>query len=199
MKIINILESATAGATSTGAVATATAAVGKIQRRKKPGKNALDSNKLFAENFDAEYDDEAGMSHNSLYTIMRAAEGLLGTIKEGDNLPEWCQEKLSIAEDYLITVWDYLQSETDIKQGVEENIKGVRAPKRTAKSRNPIAKNATAAIGGGGAGAHKDKKKALKQGKVKHNTSTYENALHQALAQSLQIMEGRKGPEQRRK
>lgn len=36
------------------------------------------------------------------------------------------------------------------------------------KPRNPVAKNAGAAIGGGAAGAHKDKKKAAKQGDVKH-------------------------------
>ncbi len=36
------------------------------------------------------------------------------------------------------------------------------------KPRNPVAKNANAAIGGGAAGAHKDKKKAVKQGNVKH-------------------------------
>ena len=66
-----------------------------------------------------EYSDEAGMAYGSLHTISRAANGLLDTIKEGDNLPEWCQEKISLAEDYLITVWDYLQSEKE--QGVAED------------------------------------------------------------------------------
>jgi hypothetical protein len=64
-----------------------------------------------------EYNDEAGMSENSLLTIARAASGLLDTIEDGDNLPEWCQEKLSIAEDYLVTVWDYLQSEKGVAEG----------------------------------------------------------------------------------
>jgi len=64
----------------------------------------------------AEYDDEAGMARNSLKTMHRAIIGLTKTIDQGDNLPEWCQEKLSLAEDYLVTVWDYLQSE----QGVAE-------------------------------------------------------------------------------
>ncbi len=36
------------------------------------------------------------------------------------------------------------------------------------KPRNFVAKNAMASIGGGAAGAHKDKKKAAKQGDVKH-------------------------------
>jgi hypothetical protein len=64
----------------------------------------------------AEYDDEAGMAHNSLKTMQRAVEGLATTIQPGDNLPEWCQEKLSLAEDYLVSVWDYLQSEKDTGQ-----------------------------------------------------------------------------------
>ena len=64
----------------------------------------------------AEYDDEAGMAHNSLATIERACKGLSEVIQMGDNLPEWCQEKLSLAEDYLVTVWDYLQSEDDLNE-----------------------------------------------------------------------------------
>lgn len=56
------------------------------------------------------------------------------------------------------------------------------------KPRNPVAKNATAAIGGGAAGAHKDKKKDAKQGKTKHKKAelaenigegdTLKNSLH---------------------
>lgn len=75
------------------------------------------------EAFDAEYDDEAGMSHNSLKTIHRAAVGLIDTIQNGDNLPEWCQEKISLAEDYLVTVWDYLQSEEGTDESMEERFR----------------------------------------------------------------------------
>lgn len=64
-----------------------------------------------AMNENDEYDDEAGMAHGSLHTLKRAVDGLMNTIDDNDNLPEWCQEKISIAEDYLVTVWDYLQSE----------------------------------------------------------------------------------------
>ena len=66
-----------------------------------------------AEADNPEYDDEAGMSHNSLHTIRRAVDGLEKTIKQGDNLPEWVQAKLSIAEEDLVTIWDYLQSEQE--------------------------------------------------------------------------------------
>lgn len=67
-----------------------------------------------------EYDDEAGMAKGSLQTMSRAVTGLMDTIQQGDNLPEWAQEKLSLAEDYLTTVWDYLLSQKE--QGVEPKL-----------------------------------------------------------------------------
>lgn len=91
----------------------------KVLPRQEKHKKSAD---MTMENFNAEYDDEAGMSYGSLHTINRAATGLLDTIKEGDDLPEWCQEKISLAEDYLVTVWDYLQSEKE--QGVAEGNRG---------------------------------------------------------------------------
>jgi hypothetical protein len=72
------------------------------------------------EDFNAEYDDEAGMAHGSLHTLKNAVDGLMQVIDDNDNLPEWCQEKISLAEDYLVTVWDYLQSEK--AQGVDPEI-----------------------------------------------------------------------------
>jgi hypothetical protein len=119
-----------------------------------------------AEGFNGEYDDEAGMAEGSLHTLKRAVDGLMNTIDEHDNLPEWCQEKISLAEDYLVTVWDYIQSQK--AQGIEpelnEHKKGVRAMKYTSKPRNFVAKNMTTS----GAGEHKDKKKETKKGHHKH-------------------------------
>jgi hypothetical protein len=139
-----------------------------------------------SENFNPEYDDEAGMAHNSLETIYRATKGLADTIKDGDNLPEWCQEKLSLAEDYLVTVWDYLKSEQAMSESdMKEWKKGVKAP---VKPRNFVAKNAST----GGAGAHKDKKKDAKQGKTKHKkapelaeSATYDRRLNVLLGTKL--------------
>lgn len=68
---------------------------------------------------------------------------------------------------------------------VYEHKKGVRAikynqkPQTTIeppKPRNPVAKNANAAIGGGAAGAHTDKKKAAKSGEVKHKAKALDMA-----------------------
>ena len=105
-----------------------TSGAGAHKDKKKADKQGDTKHKnrdtAMAESFNPEYDDEAGMSHNSIHTIMRAVKGLEATIKEGDNLPEWCQEKLSIAEDYLVTVWDYLQSENVHGSDVNEDVDG---------------------------------------------------------------------------
>ena len=63
-------------------------------------------------NFDnEEYNDEAGMADNNLETLRRAVEGIDDVISEGDNLPEWCQEKIAVAKSMLVAVWDYMKSE----------------------------------------------------------------------------------------
>jgi hypothetical protein len=67
-----------------------------------------------AEGFNGEYDDEAGMAHSNLLTTARAVLGLLKTIKDRDNLPEWGQEKIAKAEMMLVSVWDYLQSQKEL-------------------------------------------------------------------------------------
>jgi hypothetical protein len=68
----------------------------------------------------AEYDDEAGMAQGNLYTIAKAAQGLLDTIDDRDNLPEWVQEKIAKVEGMLVNVWNYLQSQK--AQGIDPQI-----------------------------------------------------------------------------
>lgn len=63
------------------------------------------------ENYNPEYDDEAGMADNNLETLERAVQGIDDLINTGDNLPEWCQEKIAVAKSMLVTVWDYMASE----------------------------------------------------------------------------------------
>ena len=45
-----------------------------------------------AEDYNPEYDDEAGMADNNLETLDRAVQGIDDLIQSGDNLAEWCQE-----------------------------------------------------------------------------------------------------------
>jgi hypothetical protein len=63
------------------------------------------------EDYNPEYDDEAGMADNNLETLQRAVEGIDDLIQSGDNLPEWCQEKIAVAKSMLVSVWDYMYSE----------------------------------------------------------------------------------------
>ena len=72
------------------------------------------------ESFNGEYDDEAGMAEGNLHTLSRAVNGLLDTIDDNDNLPEWCQEKIAKAEMMLVSVWDYLQSQKE--RGIDPSI-----------------------------------------------------------------------------
>jgi hypothetical protein len=64
-----------------------------------------------SEEYNPEYDDEAGMADNNLETLQRAVEGIDDLIQTGDNLPEWCQEKIAVAKSMLVAVWDYMYSE----------------------------------------------------------------------------------------
>jgi len=66
---------------------------------------------MIPEDYNPEYDDEAGMVENNLETLDRAVEGLDDLINSGDNLPEWCQEKIAVAKSMLVAVWDYMYSE----------------------------------------------------------------------------------------
>jgi len=70
--------------------------------------------------FDGEYDDEAGMAKTNLITMARAVADLLKTIDDRENLPEWVQEKIAVAEEMLVTVWDYLKSQE--VQGVDPRV-----------------------------------------------------------------------------
>ena len=69
-----------------------------------------------AEEYNPEYDDEAGMADNNLETLERAVEGIDDLIQSGDNLPEWCQEKIAVAKSMLVAVWDYMESEENSEE-----------------------------------------------------------------------------------
>lgn len=70
-----------------------------------------------AEGSNGEYDDESGMAETNLHTIARAAKGLLDTIDDNENLPEWVQEKIAKVEGMMVTAWDYLKSQEE--QGID--------------------------------------------------------------------------------
>jgi hypothetical protein len=85
----------------------------------------IDAKKQLTENielseYDEEYDDEAGMADNNIETLRRAVEGLDEIIHPGDNLPEWCQEKIAVAKGMLVAVWDYMRSEQERGATIDE-------------------------------------------------------------------------------
>ena len=79
------------------------------------------------EEFNGEYDDEAGMAQSNLRTMARAVNGLLDTIEDNDNLPEWAQEKLAKAEMMTTSVWDYLLSQKE--QGMDPKVTEAAPPR----------------------------------------------------------------------
>ena len=95
-----------------------------VGTKKKGGKtvpNCVPKESL-AEGFNHEYDDEAGMAQSNLLTTARAVMGLLKTIKDRDNLPEWGQEKIAKAEMMLVSVWDYLQSQKEMGNDPQQSV-----------------------------------------------------------------------------
>ena len=58
-----------------------------------------------------EYDYEGDMAKSDLRSIMHHAKELHDMLDDDTNLAEWCQSKITLAEDYLSTVANYMRSE----------------------------------------------------------------------------------------
>jgi|TARA_B110000908_G_C10016324_1_gene340934 hypothetical protein len=69
----------------------------------------------------SEYDNEGRMAEGQLTTIIDAAEDLIDLIEDEDNLPEWCQSKITKATDYIDSVRDYMKSDKrdDVNESFE--------------------------------------------------------------------------------
>ena len=95
-----------------------------VQCRKKGAANYGNKNESqgMAEDFNAEYDDEAGMFKNDLQTIQRVSTHLEKAIYDNENLPEWCQAKIAQAKGMVVAVMDYMisQHENGIVDTVNE-------------------------------------------------------------------------------
>ena len=55
-----------------------------------------------------EYDYEGNMAKSQLITMADAAEELHDMLDDKENLPEWCQNKIAKATDYIDSVRDYM-------------------------------------------------------------------------------------------
>ena len=69
----------------------------------------------------AEYNDEAGMTKDSLHTIVRHAKELEQALRDNENMPEWVQEKIGQIKGMMSSVTDYILSthERDAEQHME--------------------------------------------------------------------------------
>jgi hypothetical protein len=61
----------------------------------------------------AEYDEEGSMAKVNLRIIIDAAKELHDMVSDDENLPEWAQAKLTLAEDYMISVRDYMKHRSE--------------------------------------------------------------------------------------
>jgi hypothetical protein len=66
-----------------------------------------------------EYDYEGDMARGQLQSVINNAQRVHDMLKDNDNLPEWVQSKITLAEDYISTVANYMMSEIDEEVEVE--------------------------------------------------------------------------------
>jgi len=64
-----------------------------------------------------EYDYEGQMSRTQLQTILRNSKDLIDMITDEENMPEWVQSKITLAQDYISSVRDYIQSKEELAEG----------------------------------------------------------------------------------
>jgi predicted RNA binding protein YcfA (HicA-like mRNA interferase family) len=70
-----------------------------------------------------EYDYEGDMAKSDLRSILHHAKELHDMIEDNTNLAEWCQSKITLAEDYLSTVANYMRSEMNEEVDLDEMIR----------------------------------------------------------------------------
>ena len=69
-----------------------------------------------------EYDNEGEMAKTQLKTIMRNAEEMMELLDDEENMPEWVQNKITKASDYMTSAYNYMASEDDdeVQESVNE-------------------------------------------------------------------------------
>jgi hypothetical protein len=69
-----------------------------------------------------EYDNEGDMAKDQLFTIADAAEEIHDMLEDDTNLPEWVQNKITKAADYLDSVRDYLSANAVDDDDMEDDM-----------------------------------------------------------------------------
>jgi len=91
-------------------------------------KRAMMNTEEKKDQYDAgEYDQEGDMAKSDLRSIIANAKELHNMIEDDENLPEWCQNKITLAEDYISTVTNYMTAEMN-EETIQEGRPSQRHP-----------------------------------------------------------------------
>lgn len=115
-----------AASNATKKIATKFGASAQTQNRLAHAAGNWASNKLGEEKDDREYDYEGDMAMSQLKSIITNAQKLHDMLEPSTNLPEWVQSKITLAEDYVLTAANYMDSELDEEvEQIEELSRGL--------------------------------------------------------------------------
>jgi hypothetical protein len=70
-----------------------------------------------------EYDNEGEMAKTQLKSILRDAEHMIEMFDDEENLPEWVQNKITKAQDYLQSAHSYMMGQDDEDDDDEKEVK----------------------------------------------------------------------------
>jgi len=103
--------------------------MGSGEKMRKPNSKGAPTDKSFKaaaktikensneyEHESGEYDQEGSMAKSQLKNIINHTQELHDSLEDQDNLPEWVQSKLAVADDYLTTISDYMKTEVQRKE-----------------------------------------------------------------------------------
>ena len=97
---------------------------------------------------EGEYDQEGDMAKSDLRSIIANAKELHNMIDDADNLPEWCQNKITLAEDYISTVANYMAAEMseEVKDEYARKVEKYLKKKYKKEEVEPIKEATSAAV-----------------------------------------------------
>ena len=91
-----------------------TKAMNKLQHHTKAHKKAMAA--MGEAKDPEEYDKEGDMAKTQLKTMIDAAQELHDQLSDDENMPEWVQNKITKATDYIDSVRDYMKNNDDVNE-----------------------------------------------------------------------------------
>jgi hypothetical protein len=118
----------------------------------------------------AEYDQEGDMAKTQLRSIKYHADELHEMLGDNDNLPEWVQSKLTLAQDYLQTVCDYMYSKDEVNEAAYA---GLEKEDKPGKIKTAVVKLHPNGVGSDTVEGWKDPKKPVAEAVQKADIPAY--------------------------